>query len=212
MRRQFRFATERQSESSRLLAERSPGCKHERCRSGSNAVVVNLASGSDEREQPRRRPAVAGARHLGFVHLSSLVEHRSRPSLFEQAEVELEHDQLELRSRIAWVRERLAAGTALTLGFVRSGNAGSAISSCIASATGTLHSTAVPPSILADRPSRSHQKRTSRRDRRHLRLLRPPGQPQPRCPRSKEQCLVRRFDGTVVDGSLGYEMLAGGRP
>ena len=46
-----------------------------------------------------------------------------------------------------------------------------------ASATGTLHSTAVPPSILPDRPSRSHQERTSRRDRRHLKLLRTPGQP-----------------------------------
>ena len=39
---------------------------------------------------------------------------------------------------------------------------GSTASSVIASATGTLHFTAVPPSILADRPSRSHQERTSR--------------------------------------------------
>ena len=48
MRRQFRFATERQSDSSRVLAEGSPVCKHERCRSGGNAVVVIPASGSDE--------------------------------------------------------------------------------------------------------------------------------------------------------------------
>ena len=51
---------------------------------------------------------------LKIVHLSSLVERRSRVSSFEKAEVKLEHDQLELRSRIAWVSERLAAGAALT--------------------------------------------------------------------------------------------------
>ncbi len=48
MRRQFRFASERQSGSSRLVAKRSPGCKHELCRFASNAVVMTLASGSDE--------------------------------------------------------------------------------------------------------------------------------------------------------------------
>jgi len=48
MRRQFRVPTERQSDSSRVLAEGSPGCKHERCRSGSNAVTVIAASGSDD--------------------------------------------------------------------------------------------------------------------------------------------------------------------
>jgi hypothetical protein len=46
--RQFPFATERQSDSSRALCRRSPGCKHQRCRSGGNAVVVIPASGSDE--------------------------------------------------------------------------------------------------------------------------------------------------------------------
>ena len=58
IRRQFRFATERQLDSSSVLAERSPGCKHERSRSGGNAVVVIPASGSDEihySEQPMRR-------------------------------------------------------------------------------------------------------------------------------------------------------------
>ena len=54
---------------------------------------------------------------------------------------------------------------------------GSTASSSIASATGTLHFTAVPPSILPDRPPRSHQERTGRRDRRHLKVLRAPGQP-----------------------------------
>jgi hypothetical protein len=49
-----------------------------------------------------------------IVHLSSLGPRRSRVSSFEKAEVKLEHDQLELRSRIAWVSERLAAGAALT--------------------------------------------------------------------------------------------------
>jgi hypothetical protein len=48
IRRQFRFATERQSNSSRVLAEGSPGRKHERSRSGGNAVVVIPASGSDD--------------------------------------------------------------------------------------------------------------------------------------------------------------------
>ena len=48
MRRQFRSASERQSGSSGLLAERSPGCKRERCRFASNAVVMSVASGSDE--------------------------------------------------------------------------------------------------------------------------------------------------------------------
>ncbi len=42
------------------------------------------------------------------------------------------------------------------------------------SATGTLHFTAVPPSILPDRPPRSHPERTCRRDGRHLKLLRAP--------------------------------------
>jgi hypothetical protein len=56
-------------------------------------------------------------RHLcetASVHLSSLVERRSRISSLENAEVELEHDQLERRSRIAWQSERLAAGAELT--------------------------------------------------------------------------------------------------
>jgi hypothetical protein len=49
---QFRFASEGQSRSSRLLAERSPVCKHRLCRFGSNAVVMSRAAGSDEKEQP----------------------------------------------------------------------------------------------------------------------------------------------------------------
>jgi hypothetical protein len=48
MRRQFRFATKRPSGPSRLLAKRSPGCKHEGCCFARNAVVMSLASGSDE--------------------------------------------------------------------------------------------------------------------------------------------------------------------
>jgi hypothetical protein len=55
---------------------------------------------------PTRRPVL--------VHLSSLVERRSHPSSFEKAEVQLDHDQLELGSRIVWLSERLAAGAALT--------------------------------------------------------------------------------------------------
>jgi hypothetical protein len=58
--------------------------------------------------------SASAATALLFVHLSSLVERRSRASSFEKAEVELEHDQLELRSRIAWPSERLATGAALT--------------------------------------------------------------------------------------------------
>jgi hypothetical protein len=50
MRQQFRFASEGQSRSSRLLAERSPVRKHRLCRFGSNAVVMSRAAGSDENE------------------------------------------------------------------------------------------------------------------------------------------------------------------
>ena len=45
---QFRFASEGQSRSSRLLAERSPVCKHMLCRFGGNAVVMSRAAGSDD--------------------------------------------------------------------------------------------------------------------------------------------------------------------
>ena len=45
-RRQFCFASERQSDSSRVLAERSAGCKHERRRFGSIAVAAIRAGGS----------------------------------------------------------------------------------------------------------------------------------------------------------------------
>jgi hypothetical protein len=44
---------------------------HRHCRSSTKAVVKVLALAWDEREQPRRRPAVAGARHLVFVHSTS---------------------------------------------------------------------------------------------------------------------------------------------
>ena len=54
---------------------------------------------------------------------------------------------------------------------------GSTASSLIASATGTLHFTAVPPWILVDHPPRPHQERTGRGDRRHLKVLPAPGQP-----------------------------------
>jgi len=47
MRQQFPFASERQSRSSRPLAERSPVRKHELCRFDSKAVVMSLAAGSD---------------------------------------------------------------------------------------------------------------------------------------------------------------------
>jgi hypothetical protein len=53
MRQQFRFGSERQSRSSRLVAERSPVCKHELCRFASKAVVMGFAAGSDERGQLR---------------------------------------------------------------------------------------------------------------------------------------------------------------
>ena len=48
---QFHFASQGQSRSSRLLAERSPVCKHRLCRFGNNAVVMSRAAGSDETEQ-----------------------------------------------------------------------------------------------------------------------------------------------------------------
>jgi hypothetical protein len=80
MRRQFRFASERQSDSNRVLAERSPGCKQERCRSGSNAVVVIPASGSDDDHASRRRArdgCIAGAvRELVLLEVGVEVQRR----------------------------------------------------------------------------------------------------------------------------------------
>ena len=60
IRRQFRFATERQSDSSRVLAEGSAGYKHERSRSAGNAVVVIPAQG-------QRRGADAGLAAGGLL-------------------------------------------------------------------------------------------------------------------------------------------------
>jgi hypothetical protein len=51
---------------------------------------------------------------LPFVHLISLAERRPRACSVENSEVGLEYDQRELHHRIAWLSERLAAGTALT--------------------------------------------------------------------------------------------------
>jgi hypothetical protein len=73
-----------------------------------------MASGVDDFHRSRIGPGLGRRRVVDLVHLSSLVEHRSRPSSFEKAEVELEHDQIELRSRIARLSERLAVDTALT--------------------------------------------------------------------------------------------------
>ena len=50
MYQQFRFASEGQSRSSRLLAERSPVCKHTLCRFAGNAVVMSCASALDDEE------------------------------------------------------------------------------------------------------------------------------------------------------------------
>jgi hypothetical protein len=58
MRQQFRFGSEGQSRSSRLLAERWPECKHRLCRFASNAIVMSRAAGSDELEE---RPPTAAA-------------------------------------------------------------------------------------------------------------------------------------------------------
>jgi hypothetical protein len=51
---------------------------------------------------------------LLLVHLSSLVEPRSRACSVDNAEVGLEHDRRAVDSCIAWLSERLAAGAALT--------------------------------------------------------------------------------------------------
>ena len=59
---------------------------------------------------------------------------------------------------------------------------GSAASSLVACATGTLPLTTVPPWSWQIHPSRSQAERTGRRDRRRLKLLRAPGQP--RCRRA----------------------------
>lgn len=68
----------------------------------------------DEKGACRAIPGAPPPSLLPFVQLTSLVERRSRACSFEKAEVELEHDQLELRPRIACLSERLAAGAALT--------------------------------------------------------------------------------------------------
>ena len=97
------------------------------------AVTADLHSGDHPRvppsvrvrhriageDRPFRSPGASGSAPLGtgdplLAHLSSLVERRSRVSSLENTEVELEHDELELRSRMAWLSERLAAGAALT--------------------------------------------------------------------------------------------------
>jgi hypothetical protein len=63
----------------------------------------------------RREESVDVSAELSLlVHLSSLVVRRSRACSFEKAEVELDHDQRELRHRIAWLSERLAAGATPT--------------------------------------------------------------------------------------------------
>ena len=59
MRQQFRFASEGQSRSSRLLAERSQVCKHRLCRFGSNAVVMSRAAGSDDFHKSTRSAITA---------------------------------------------------------------------------------------------------------------------------------------------------------
>jgi hypothetical protein len=49
-----------------------------------------------------------------LVHLINLAERRPRACSVENAEVGLEHDQREVDSCIAWLRERLASGPTLT--------------------------------------------------------------------------------------------------
>ena len=51
---------------------------------------------------------------LVLVRLIGLVERRSRACSFENAEVELESDERELRDRIAWRSECLAGRAART--------------------------------------------------------------------------------------------------
>jgi hypothetical protein len=80
-----------------------------------DSAITHLATPPDDLHESRASGVGTDTRLPQLVHLSSLVERRSRASSFEKAEVELEHDQLELRSRIAWLSERLTAGAALTV-------------------------------------------------------------------------------------------------
>ena len=57
---------------------------------------------------------------LLVVHLSRLVERRSRAYSFEKAEVELEQDQRDRRQRVAWV-SALAVGATLSVQIRRTG-------------------------------------------------------------------------------------------
>ena len=74
----------------------------------------DLAPGPDD--LAKRRGGLRGDSRsvVEIVHLISLAERRPRACSVENAEVGLEHDQRELHHRIAWLSERLAAGTALT--------------------------------------------------------------------------------------------------
>jgi hypothetical protein len=77
-------------------------------------VIPELVAAADDFHNWSGVAAETAAALPKIVHLSSLAERRSRASSLENAEVELEHDQLECRSRIAWQSERLAAGAELT--------------------------------------------------------------------------------------------------
>ena len=83
--RQFRFATERQSDSSRVLAEGSPGCKHERSRYGGIGGGCPAPDGRaparplHRRRLPHRRgePRVRGSPDVA-PHVLALKEKRSK--------------------------------------------------------------------------------------------------------------------------------------
>jgi len=60
---------------------------------------------------------------------------------------------------------------------------------------------------LADRPSRSHQERTGRRDRRHLKVLRAPGQPLK--PAEAKQLLAGVQEVIVAESTITRRTLFG---
>ena len=76
--------------------------------------IVGVAAARDEKEACRAIPGAPPPSLLPFVHLISLVEGRLRACSFENAEVELESDERELRDRIARQSGRLAGGAART--------------------------------------------------------------------------------------------------
>jgi hypothetical protein len=72
-------------------------------KSGGRPAPPDGSAEYDFRFRAEEKLAVYLAAVARLVHLSTRVEHHSRARSFENAEVEVEHNQRELRHRIAWL-------------------------------------------------------------------------------------------------------------